>query len=282
MVLVECGIRLRNAISSSCERDMAMKMSIVESPPAGHQSMGGFHAITLDSTWKPLYKIGAVAALIMVAFIPVQMIIFLGWPPPDTVSGYFMLFQHNWLLGLLSLDLLYIVDNVLVILLYLALYAALRQASKTFMAVALTLSLVGIAAYFASNTAFEMLSLSNQFAAATTDAQRSLSLAAGQAMLATYKGTAFDVYYVLNAVATLVISVVMLRSNIFGKVTAYVGIVTGVLMVVPSTSGTIGLYLAIVSLVPTAIWLFLIARRLLRPGQVVSKEDERKKEHVHV
>ncbi len=243
-----------------------MKMSIIESPPAGHQRMDGFHAMTVDSTWKPLYKIGAVAALIMVAFIPIQTIIFLVWPPPDTVSGYFTLFQHNWLLGLLSLDLLYIVDNVLVILLYLALYAALRQASQAFMTVALTLGLVGIAAYFASNTAFEMLSLSNQYAAATTDAQRSLSLAAGQAMLAIYKGTAFDVYYVLGSVATLIISGVMLRSKIFGKVTAYAGIVAGVLMVVPSTAGTIGLYLALVSLVPTAIWLILIARRFFQPG----------------
>jgi hypothetical protein len=99
------------------------------------------HAKIADSAWKPLYRIGGAAALIMVAFIPIQSIIFFVWPPPSTVTGYFTLFQHNWLLGLLSLDLLYIVDNVLVVLLYLALYVALRQASKAFMTVALTLGL---------------------------------------------------------------------------------------------------------------------------------------------
>lgn len=223
--------------------------------------------------WKPLYKVGGLAALIVVAFIPIQIIIFLSWPPPSTVIGYFTLFHNNWFLGLLSLDLLYLVDNALLILIYLALYAVLRRADQAFMAVALTLGLVGVASYYASNTAFEMFSLSSQYAAATTEAQRSLIEASGQAMLTIYTGTAFDVYYVLNAVATLIISVVMLRSTLFGKGTAYVGVATGVLMVVPSTAGIIGLILSLMSLVPAAIWYILIARRLFWLGQSVSKKE---------
>jgi hypothetical protein len=112
-----------------------------------------------------------------------------------------------------------------------------------------------------------MLSLSNQYAATTTAAQRSLLQASGQAMLAVYQGTAFDAYYILNAVATVLISVVMLRSDIFGKATAYAGMVAGVLMLIPSTAGTIGLYFAFGSLVPTALWLILIARRLFQLAQ---------------
>ena len=44
----------------------------------------------------------------------------------------------------------------------LALYGALREVSESFMAVGVALFFVAIAAYFASNTAFEMLSLSDQ------------------------------------------------------------------------------------------------------------------------
>ena len=77
----------------------------------------------------------------------------------------------------------------------------------------------------------------------------------------------------LNAFATLIISFVMLRSAIFGKVTAYVGIVTGVVMLVPSTAGTIGLVFSLISLVPFAIWCVLIARRLFMLAQGVSKEE---------
>jgi len=235
-----------------------------ESPSVSQKPMDTSQALMADSAWKPLYRVAGVAALLMVVFIAIQSIVFLAWPPPDTVLGYFTLFQQNWFLGLLSRDLVYMLSHVLLVLIYLALYAALRRASPSFMAIALTLGLLGIAAYFASNTAFEMLALSNQYTAATTDAQRSQLLAAGQAMLAIYQGTAFNVYYVFNAVATLIISVVMLRSTIFSKVTASVGLVTGVLMVIPSTVGTIGLYLALLSLVPFAIWCILIARRLFQ------------------
>ena len=79
-------------------------------------------------------------------------------------------------------------------------------------------------------------------------------------------------YYELNAIATLIISVVMLRSTIFSRVTAYVGILTGILMLVPSIAGTLGLLLALMSLAPFAIWCILIARRLFQLGQGVSKE----------
>ena len=53
-----------------------------------------------------------------------------------------------------------------------------------------------------------MLSLSARYAAATADAQRERLLAAGEAMLATYTGTAFVVYYVLNGAALLLLAVV--------------------------------------------------------------------------
>ena len=223
---------------------------------------------TEDSAWKWLYKVGGVAALIMAALIPIQSFIVIAYPPPSTVIDYFTLFQNNKLLGLLDLDLLLIVNNVLLVLIYLALYSALRRANESFMAIALTFGLVGAVLHFASREAtFTMLSLSDQYAAATTDAQRAMFLAAGQAMLTIYNGTAFDMSYVLSGVVLLIISVVMLRGNIFSKGTAYVGILMGVLMLVPPTVGTIGLLLSLISLVPTLIWLILIARRLFQLGR---------------
>jgi hypothetical protein len=219
---------------------------------------------TADSDWKGLYRVGGTAALIMAVFIPIQIIIFVAWPPPSSVIGWFTLFQNNRLLGLLDMDLLLIVDQVLIGLVLLALYVALRRASQSWMAIALAAGLVAIAAYFASATAFDMLSLSDQYVAATTEAQRSMFLAAGQAMLAIYQGTAFDVSYVLEGVALLIIAVVMLRSTLFSKKTAYVGILMGVMSLVPPTAGTIGLLFSLGSLAPLEIWDILIARRLLQ------------------
>jgi hypothetical protein len=225
-----------------------------------------------DADWQPLYRVGAGAALTVLVFIPIQMLVFFVWPPPSTVIGWFTLFQENAFVGLLDMDLLLIVDYGLMALVFLALYAALRRASQSLMAIALTLELVAIAIYFASTAAFEMLSLSNQYAAATTDTARSLFLAAGQAMLATWQGTAFDVSYVLSSVALLIGSVVMLRNDIFSKATAYVGILMSVMMFLPPTVGLIGIILSLLSLVPTMVWLILIARRFFQLGQGLSNE----------
>ena len=106
---------------------------------------------TVGPRWKGLCNTGGIAALTMFALMIIQIVVFAVWPPPGTAEGYFKLFQNNWFLGLLSLDLLYIVDSVLLILIYLALYVVLRKASQSAMLIALVLGIAGIAAYFASN-----------------------------------------------------------------------------------------------------------------------------------
>lgn len=217
---------------------------------------------TTDSRWKNLYKITGMTTVVMVAIIPIQILVYTIYPPPDTVLGFFTLFQKSWLLGLLSMDLLYILNNMLLGLIYLALYLALKRHGESLMTIALMLGLLGIAAYFPSNTAFEMLSLSNQYAAAATETQRALFLSAGEAMLAIYIGTAFNVYYVLNAAALLIFAVMMLRSDVFSKATGYAGLIAGILMIIPSTAGTLGLIFALASLVPWTVFSVLIARRL--------------------
>jgi len=214
-----------------------------------------------------LYRLGGIAAYIMLGIMIIQIIVFIIWPPPATVEGFFALFESNKLLGLLSMDLLYIVNNAILALIYLALFAALQPAGRTAMTLALVSGLVGICAYFSSNTAFEMLSLSGQYAAATTESQKLISLAAAEGMVAVYRGTAFLVYYVLNAIALLILAMVMLKSNFFSKGTAIIGLVAGILMAVPSTAGTVGMVFALASLVPWGIFLVLIARAFFAAGR---------------
>jgi hypothetical protein len=217
--------------------------------------------------WKTLHRVGGATALAVLVLIPIQMVVFFIWPPPSNVIGWFTLFQDNALVGLLDMDLLLIVDYLLLIGVFSALWASLRRANESLMAIAFILQLVATATYLASTVAFEMLSLSNQYSTATTDTERSLFLAAGQAMLVTWQGTAFDVSYVLSALAVLIVSAVMLRNHhVFSKVTAYAGLSAGILMLVPSTAGMIGVIFSLLSLVPLVVWLALIARRLLCSG----------------
>lgn len=219
-----------------------------------------------DDSFKSLYRFGAGAAIGVLALVPVQMAVFLIWPLPDSVVGWFELFRANPLVGLLDLDLLMIVDTALLAVMFLAVFAALRRASPSLLVPAVAFELVGVATYFASNTAFEMLTLSRRWAAADAEAQRVI-VAAGETMIATWQGTAFDVSYVLSAIVILLTSTMMLRSQVFGRVVAYVGLLFGALSVVPASAGKPGLILSIASLVPMWIWLALIARKLLQLGR---------------
>jgi hypothetical protein len=220
-----------------------------------------------SENWKSLYKVAGIASISMLVSMVIQIIIYILWPPPETAIDFFHLFQSNWLLGLLSLDLLYILNNAILIMIYLALYFSLREVNGTAMLIGLVLGLVGISAYFASNMSFEMLSLSNQYATISSEYYQTALLGAGAALLAVYKGTAFNVYYVLNAITLLIFAIIMLRSNIFSKATAIIGIISGVLMSIPSTAGVIGLVFSLGSLIPWAIFLVLISRKFFKFSQ---------------
>jgi hypothetical protein len=221
-----------------------------------------------DSAWKPLHRLAGVAALVSGVFIPIQVVVFVVWPPPleGTATDWFTLFHDNPLVGLLDLDLLLVADNVFLVPIFLALYVLLRRGSESVMTIATALGFLGIAFFIASNPAFEMLYLSDQYSAAATEAQRSTFLAAGEAMLATWQGTTFQSYYVLGSIAGIAIGAVMLRTGTFSNLTGWMAILgnaVGLGLYVP----TVGVYISVFSVVFLEIWYILIARRLLQLGQ---------------
>jgi hypothetical protein len=221
--------------------------------------------------WKLLYRFGAVAALLMIGIIVVQLIIFMTTPPPleGSAMDWFLLFQHNRFMGLIDFELLMLIYTILSIPIMLSLYHALKQTDEAFTALAVVLSIIGVVCFIAARPVFEMLWLSDQFTSATTDAQRSIILAAGEANLASFHGTAFHVSYVLGSITGLIISLVMLKSSMFSKATAYVRIASSVFdfgLYIP----TIGVFLSILSVLFLFVWNIMIARRLFALAQTAS------------
>jgi hypothetical protein len=222
---------------------------------------------TSDKKWCSLHKAAGAAALISAVFFPIQIIIFFISPPPSSIIGWFTLFQTHKLFGLLDLDLLLMADEVLVILIFLALYVALRQASESLMAIGTALGLASAVLFITPNPAFAMLSLSDQYAAAGTEAQKAMYLAAGQVMITNWQGSAFQVAYFLGSLAPILISLIMLRTKLFNKATAYMGILANGLalgLYVPR----IGVYISIFSVVFLLAWYVLLARGFFRLGRV--------------
>jgi hypothetical protein len=225
-----------------------------------------------EARWKPLYRMGALTALLTVVLTLLSIPVYLIWPLPGiqanttTVLDYYTIFQDNWLRGLFDLDLIMVISAVLAVPFGLALFISLRRANPSWMVMALGLILMSSAAYLAVNPAFTMLTLSQTYAA-TAPMQQPLVVAAGQATLATYQGTGFDLYYICMALGFLIISVVMLRSAVFSKLTGFLGLIMSICMLIPPTVGMVGLVMSILSLLPMFFWDLLLARRLWQLSQ---------------
>jgi hypothetical protein len=213
--------------------------------------------------WRGLYKIGAVAAMISIVVIPLSIIAFFVWPPwPDNILA---VIQKDWLAGLMGLDFMYLFSNVFAVPLFLVLYVTLKEVDEGWALIALVLGLLGLICLVPARPIPEMFALSNQYAAATANAQRAICLAASEAMLAHFHGMAYHVHYILGSLSLLISSFLMLRSNLFSKATAYVGIVTNIVvfgLYVPE----VGAYISLLSVLGILIWYILIARRLFQLG----------------
>ena len=220
-----------------------------------------------DSRWHTLYRIGAVTALISLVIIPISIVAFFIWPPwPDDIL---VVIQEDWLAGLMGLDFMYLLSSILGIPFFLVLYVTLKEVDEGWALIALTLGLLGLVCLVPSRPIPEMFALSDQYAAATTDADR----AAGEATLALFHGMAYHAHYIFGSASLLISSFLMLRSDTFGKASAYVGIVTNVVvfgLYVPE----VGVYISLLSVLGYVIWYILIARRLFQLGWGARKKRQ--------
>jgi hypothetical protein len=206
------------------------------------------------------------------------------------VIGWFQLFQNNRLVGLIDDAVLDIAVAALMGPLFLALFAALRRANEAWVAIATSLAFVGIAAYIPTNMGFSLLYVSDQYAAATTDAQRSLLVGAGQSIVAVGGNGLFESNgFILVAVAGLIVAVVMRRSKIFGRATSWVGVLANGLLMANyvglafvSAASVFSTDLFASASILVFIWWILIAWKLLQLGRGASKEDKAKLESPRV
>ena len=219
-----------------------------------------------EHRWVALYRVAGVSALLTGVLIPLQILAFVAWPPPQgEVVQWFEVFQDSAFIGLISFDLAILLEEVLLVPIILAMYVLLRRTSESLMLIAASLWLLSVALFIGSNTGFEMLALSNGYAAAGTEAGRVVYVAAGQAMLAAYmqQGSSFVMGYLLAAVAGTLVGIGMLRNRVFSGVAAWAAIVANVLGLGLFLPG-IGVLVSLGSVAILIVWYLLVGWRLVR------------------
>lgn len=226
----------------------------------------------IEGRYTALYRVAGAGALLTALLIPLQVVAFIVWPlPAGGAADWFAVFRDNPVRGLVSYDLLILLEEALLIPIVLALYTLLAHRSASLMLVTAGFWLVSIALFIGANTGFEMLTLATSHAEATDEAARAAYLATGEGMLAAYmgNGTSFVVGYVLASVAGILLGVAMLRTPVFHRAAAYAVIVANVLGFGLFLPG-IGILLSLVSVVILCVWYAVIGWRLVRleaPGE---------------
>jgi hypothetical protein len=234
---------------------------------------------TTHPAWRTLYKVAGMAALgtVLVGLVEIGITFLPGGNTAyKTVFDWFTLFQNNPFMGLRNLGLLNILFCALDIPTFFALYGAHRKASQTLAALAMIVSFIGVAVFYATNRAFAMLDISNQYALATTDGQRAILAAAGQAMLSVGQSHTPGTFmaFFLSEMASLLMSAVMLRDRIFSKANAYVGFLCFTFLLifeictsfVPAWQG-VAMILAMLGGILSLVWEILVAQKLFLLGQ---------------
>ena len=108
--------------------------------------------------------------------------------------------------------------------------------------------------------------LSDLYTTTTDNLEKARYLAAGEALLVLFHGTAFKNYILLGGLSLLISCWLMLRDSRFGRAAAYVGIFSNTVslgFLLP----TIGALFALLSMPILAVWFILLARTFLRLGR---------------
>jgi hypothetical protein len=222
-----------------------------------------------DPRWRDLYKIAGIAAVVSEIVIILGLVTYFIWPyAPGTESteSIFINLQNNTLGALISLDLFLLIGDLFSFLLFLGLYLSLKQVSESFALITLAVGLIAVVFLIPARPLLELYRLSESYMTATTEAAKSQYLAAGEALLASFDGIGWFLNTLLGGLSLLISSLLMLRSNIYSKATAYVGIVSNV-AVCSFFIPVVGIFLLFLSVPGYAIWYFLLARKFFQLGR---------------
>jgi hypothetical protein len=224
--------------------------------------------VSVDPTWQGVYRVGGICLILTgsIYLIGAVLSIILGPAPSGgeqylkSVAGHTHLAQINF--GLFALT------DFLLMPAALAFYLALKQLARNAMLIAAGLMGLFIVLDLAVTEmdSLTLVTLTQHYAAATSETQRSAYVAAADYARATLPIATFY-SYVVSSAGFLITSLVMLKGT-FSKPTAFLGIaaclegiVGGFYVILPALAA-----LLIPSLITFGIWSLLAGSRLCKLG----------------
>jgi len=216
--------------------------------------------------WSSIYLTTSILTIIMLVIIPIQIIVFILTPHPLTTIGWLDLFNSTPLLGMIHMDILYLVNNIILAFIYLSLLFSLFESNRNIITLAFMLGMIGLIAYISSNKTIEMFFLSKEYVTASDELTRNILISSAKNMLLEWKGTAYVTYYFLGDITLFLISIAMFRSSVYSRATAICGFTSAIFMTIPANFGSIGLIFSLLSLIPWYIFCILLIKTFIKLG----------------
>ena len=230
-------------------------------------------ASSVDPNMKGLYRLGGMSGIVLsISYIIITLLYVLGGALPDGAEEWLRhLAAHTpewW--AILGLSVL---TDFLFLFVAWALYAALKEVDSHAMAAGagflIMFVVLDLAVTWPNFSA--LITLSGKYAAAVEDAQRVALVASANYAFEVLSSSLFAIYAILvPALGILIIGWVMLKGA-FSKITAWLGIATGILGIIsvagPFFISALGMA-AILTSVLTTVWVFLAGFQLLRLGRL--------------
>jgi hypothetical protein len=219
------------------------------------------------------YRLGGIASIVIALSIAFAIAAYFIWPykgNTTSIEAIFTLLQTDRLGGLISLDISMLLIAPINILMFLAIYTALRRVDESIALIALVLSLIAVVLVIVCRPLIELTVLSDHYAAATDPTEKLRYLAAGEVLRSSLDGTAWMMQTVFFMLAGLINCLLMLRATFFSKATAWLGIVNSVIglgFFLP----VVGLLLLFVNTIGSVPWCLLLARDLFKIAQAAPK-----------
>jgi len=230
---------------------------------------------------RTLNVVGGAASLLAAVLVLCEVVMFAVYPQPAGIVDWYRLLRENPLIGWVDLWGLELLMYAAFVPMFIALYAALKKADPGWTKVALAAAMLGVGIFFATNNPASMMSLAREYAAASTDAERTALLGAGQALLAATGQRAvggFNTGLFFVSVAGLIFSWKMLGGCVFERSAAITGLLAHALSLLDYlraavTSSEIALLLIVLpNSLLLVVFYILTGRTLLRQGNRSSPE----------
>ena len=231
----------------------------------------------VDPDGKWIYRVGGLSGVVLgtgyLLTIPVTILYAGGFPPSGVEARLAFFGEHA--AGWWAITGLMVFTDLLYVPFFLALYQALKGINKYMMLLALACAGLFVALDLAVTwTAFpSLIILGGNYAAATSDAQRAIILAA-----AGYPSVISDfplgsIYATFMPALGLLFASLVMRKGIFNKVLAYLGVITGISGILAGIGPLFMSELETFQYINASlamIWFFFVGLKLYRLSQQIN------------